>query len=1443
MALQILPSWAEMPVVLRQSLYPPPTGVQTGAYQGWAVAISGDYAVVGEPFAAIGQNGAVKVYHARTGERLFTLTKPVGTLPTGQFGRAVAISGTRVAVGESTTGSSNSRVHIFDLAGVNPLQPIATLQSPVANASDAFGTAVAMDGNRVIVGAPDQQVSGSGQRGRAYLFDLGSATPTVPARTLENISATSGQRFGYSVAISASAIAIGAPGTNTTHVYTISGGTVAATSLPVTESAAGFGCAVALSGQRLAVGAYPIFLGNNTGGRAFLYDLAGASPSVAAWTTQAPQPASGDEFGRSITFAGSKIVVGAAVTSAGRAFVFEPDSAAPTVPLRVLENPAPGFSDGFGFSIAGDQEHILAGAFQDDTRGTNTGTAYVYPIDSEVPSRELNETNPKEHERFGASVAISGSVVVVGVPAGYTEVSAGGFAYAFDLNSPVPGVPLHYFANPNSRSGDQFGSQVAIRGNIVAITAPQDRTGGAGGSGRIYLYDLASATPTTPFTSLAKRGKDEAFGASVALSDQFLVVGVPFLTSGYAAGTVYVYEMGHLVASEPIHTLENPTPAAPGDFADRFGTVVAISGMRVVVGDSADDRFGSAYVYNLGSAAPLVPLRLRKAIPEGDDAFGSAVGIDGARVIVGATGDNSTRYDAGAAYVFDLDSAAPSVPVATLRHTGASAGDQFGCAVAISGNLAVVGASADVFGGQGSGSAWVFDLAQGAEPSGAFIANPLPQYDERLGSAVAIHGDTVVVGAPLDDHVTLNKGAAFVFTAADGMTLAPVLEAPTTGSFVQNELDVDFDLPEAGAPGSVQLIFNNGAFTRSLTLSAPMASIGWHEFFLSLSSPVGANVSAGEAIPDGTYTVSVAYQDQFLAPAASSNFVTVTVDRTPPLFNPLVDVTAEAPGLAGTTVNYSAALASDLNGIAGIEYSPPSGSVFPLGTTTVSVIARDPSGNESLATFDVTVRLSAPVHEVLTTTGTPVPGAGIDPRIPDGANWHSFGAPTISDDGDVAFLGKWKASRSQGSGIFKNGVLQTAVGDSAGAGALKVLFDPTFARSSDVLLGLSTLAGTGITGKNDGAVVRLDPAATVLAREGEIQVGTGQLEIASISAYAALDETSLILVKLRGAGVNGTNNRAAFLLADGGLTQVVRTGHDILGKRVKTFRMLSPVSGSTGHGRGELTAAGVRFVATFTDSTETIVDWAAPDTYLVRATTGGKTLTAELPNAEWKTFGPAISSAEDGQQFAFLASLKPRVGEAVGAQPRAIVRVNNDGNQLVAEVDGEIPGIPDATFSALESPVLSRDGRCLAFTGKARLGTAIVPGVFAQDQQGVTRPITTLVDEPPGTPSGARWKAFLSLAAPGGGIGPVFVASLRPGKGGINASSDMGVWAVDSAGNLRCIFREGDSIGGKNLKSFRVLQANFASPGVTRDFNEKGEIVWLATLNDGSCRVIKTTVP
>jgi len=214
------------------------------------------------------------------------------------------------------------------------------------------------------------------------------------------------------------------------------------------------------------------------------------------------------------------------------------------------------------------------------------------------------------------------------------------------------------------------------------------------------------------------------------------------------------------LTGEQLHKLT----IADGDHWDAFGEAVAVSGSTVVVGASGYNHYyGAAFVFDA-----LTGERLHKLVSEDGcqgDEFGSTVSVSGNTIVVGAPSHDWTTHR-GAAYVFD---AATGEQLHKLTAADGEDDDYFGNAVAVSGDTIVIGAWLDDDMGPYSGSAYVFDAVTGkqlhkitADDGGSWCI---------FGCSVAVSGDTVVIGACFDDALGSLAGAAYVFDATTGEQL------------------------------------------------------------------------------------------------------------------------------------------------------------------------------------------------------------------------------------------------------------------------------------------------------------------------------------------------------------------------------------------------------------------------------------------------------------------------------------------------------------------------------------------------------------------------------------------------------------------------------------------------------------------------------------------------
>lgn len=201
-----------------------------------------------------------------------------------------------------------------------------------------------------------------------------------------------------------------------------------------------------------------------------------------------------------------------------------------------------------------------------------------------------------------------------------------------------------------------------------------------------------------------------------------------------------------------------------GAAGDLFGHAVSISGTKAIVGSYRHGDKGAVYIFRQTSEGEWVQIaKLVASDGALDDNFGYAVAIDGDTAVVGSFLDDETGTNSGSAYIFQDTPDDGWTQVAKLTagdKGGASA--YFGRAVSVSGTTVIVGAYQDDDAGTNSGSAYIFEQDQG-DGTWELVAHLFasdgasPDY---FGRVVDISGTTAIVGAYRDDS---NQGSAYIF--------------------------------------------------------------------------------------------------------------------------------------------------------------------------------------------------------------------------------------------------------------------------------------------------------------------------------------------------------------------------------------------------------------------------------------------------------------------------------------------------------------------------------------------------------------------------------------------------------------------------------------------------------------------------------------------------------
>jgi uncharacterized repeat protein (TIGR01451 family) len=232
--------------------------------------------------------------------------------------------------------------------------------------------------------------------------------------------------------------------------------------------------------------------------------------------------------------------------------------------------------------------------------------------------------------------------------------------------------------------------------------------------------------------------------------------------------------------------------------------------------------------------------------------------------------------------------------------------------------------------------------------------------------------DTVVSNATLGTATASDNCAGVTVTRSPAGNTFPVGDTTVTwtatdavgntATATQTVTVVDNTPPTIAAPAGVTLYTGPGATSCGVTVSNLDATLGTataSDNCAGLGAVTRSGVPAGNAFPVGTTTVTYSVTDAHGNSSSAAQTVTV-IDNTPPVVTPPPSVTVYLPLNSTATsmaVTYpNPATATDnCAGPITITYNPASGSVFPVGTTTVTVTATDVHGNSSTTTFTVTV--------------------------------------------------------------------------------------------------------------------------------------------------------------------------------------------------------------------------------------------------------------------------------------------------------------------------------------------------------------------------------------------------------------------------------------------------------------------------------------------------------
>jgi hypothetical protein len=338
---------------------------------------------------------------------------------------------------------------------------------------------------------------------------------------------------------------------------------------------------------------------------------------------------------------------------------------------------------------------------------------------------------------------------------------------------------------------------------------------------------------------------------------------IGFSTAGYfPTGTVTFTDNGSYLATVPLVN-------GQATYAAALSTVGTDAITALYSGDNNNQPSTSAAALNQVNQQWVQLQELIASDGAAGDQFGSSVAMNANLAFVGASCHptsgplSNPTCGTGAAYVFGQSGGTWTQQVELTAPDGA-ASDLFGYSVAISGNLAIVGANGHMVGSNAQqGAAYVYIQSGGTWTLQAELSAPDGSAGDEFGYSVAISGNTAVVGAPQHMVVvgtSIQQGSAYVFVQSGGTwSLQTELKANTASSLFGQSVALSGNTIVVGAPGSTQpgtayvFVQNAGTWTQQVRLNASDVTV---DGFGSSVAVDGGTIVVGAALVGAAYVFS-----------------------------------------------------------------------------------------------------------------------------------------------------------------------------------------------------------------------------------------------------------------------------------------------------------------------------------------------------------------------------------------------------------------------------------------------------------------------------------------------------------------------------------------------------------------------------------------------------------
>ena len=493
-----------------------------------------------------------------------------GEAQTDFAGTSVSMSsdGNRVAIGarlNDGTGSNAGHVRIYEWSGTDWTKAGDDIDGEAAGDQSGYSVSLSSDGSRVAIGAPRNDGNGS-NAGHVRIYDYNGTNWTQTGLDIDGEAESDESGISVSLSSDGNRVAIGAPGNDGTgsnaghvRIYDYNGTNWTKTGSDIDGEAGNDqgGTSVSLSsdGNRVAIGA-PQNGGNGSGaGHVRIYDYNGTN-----WTQTGPDidgEAESDQSGWSLSLSsdGSRVAIGAfrndgTASNAGHVRIYDYNGTNWTQTGLDIDGEAESDESGISVSLSSDGRRVAIGARNNDGTASNAGHVRIYDYNGTAWSQDQDVDDfdgEATGDQSGYSVSLSsdGRRVAIGAIRNDGNGTMAGHTRVF----PLPALP----AAPAAAAAPAAPAAPAAlyQGPLPFIASP----GTASAGGEITITGIR-------LNSISSVQIDDVAAAIVSVEETSLVFTLP---NGLEAGTksiVFYGSQGKLTFFSRLEYKAAPPPAA-----------------------------------------------------------------------------------------------------------------------------------------------------------------------------------------------------------------------------------------------------------------------------------------------------------------------------------------------------------------------------------------------------------------------------------------------------------------------------------------------------------------------------------------------------------------------------------------------------------------------------------------------------------------------------------------------------------------------------------------------------------------------------------------------------------------------------------------------------------------------------------------------------------------